>query len=276
MASHLGKDGGVFLTPQARDQNNKQAWAQEAMLHYKKTHCEITRELLVVFYMQGFVKRSAAKVSKDLPQCVDPADLEQTAYFGLVDCVEKYDPERKIKFESFARLRVEGAMRDYLRKEDPVSRVARQRTKMIARSIEQFKVEFGRAPTSEELQTRLHLDDGEFEAVMRDVVVPSTLSMCSVENNDSEDSPLLCIIEQKDDTARFVEQIDLRSWLCENLCTYDKLIITLLFVENLTMFEVGCVIGYSESRVSQRIKRVLSVLKTKLTDSPETQLLMAS
>ena len=276
MASQLGNVGGVFLSPQGRDQDNKQAWAQEAMLHYKKTSCEITRELLVVFYMQGFVKKSAARVSKDLPQCVDPADLEQTAYFGLVDCIEKYNPDRQIKFESFARLRVEGAMRDYLRKEDPVSRVARQRTKMIARSIEQFKVEFGRAPTSGELQTKLQLDDGEFEAVMRDVVVPSTLSMCSVENNDSEESPLLGVIEQKGGNTCFVEQLDLRTWLCENLCTYDKLIVTLHFVENLTMFEVGCVIGYSESRVSQRIKHILSILKTKLTDSPETQLLMAS
>ena len=246
------------------------------MLHYKTTACAVTKELLVVYYMQGFVRRAAARVAKNLPSCVDVSDLEQTAYFGLVDCIEKFDTTRKIKFESFAKLRVEGSMRDFLRKEDPVSRVARQRSKKIANCIEQFKTENGRSPTNEELQNRLNLDSSDFLALMKNVVVPNTLSMCLVEFDDKDEVGPIGLIEQHDDSLDIVDQLDLRVWLCEQLCTYDKLIVTLHFVENLTMYEIGRVIGYSESRVSQRMKHLLQILKTKLNDSSETRLLMAS
>ena len=277
MSSHPRKVGDVFLSPsQRRKYTEERTWAMESMLRYKATGCSITKELLIVFYMQGFVRRSANRIAKNLPSCVDVSDLEQTAYFGLIDCIEKFDPSRKVKFESFAKLRVEGAMRDFLRKEDPVSRVARQRSKKIAGCINQFKTEFGRSPTNEELQNRLHLDDDEFMTLMKNVVVPCTLSLCLVEFDDNDEVGPLGLIEQYDDSLSGVDQLDLRDWLCDQLCTYDKLIVTLHFVENLTMYEVGCVIGYSESRVSQRMKQLLRMLRSRLIDSPDTKLLMAS
>lgn len=283
MSSHPRKDGGVFLSPpllsqrqKRREKTNDQCWAVKAMLKFKKTGCPITKELLVVYYMQGFVRRSAARVAKGLPSCVDISDLEQTAYFGLNDCIEKFDPSRKIKFESFAKLRVEGAMRDFLRREDPVSRVTRQRSKKIARSIEQFTTERGRPPTNDELQERLDVTDDEFVVIMKSVVVPNTLSMCLVEHDDHEDVAPIGFIEQRDISLSMIDQLDLREWLCEQLCVYDKLIVTLHFVENLTMYEIGRVIGYSESRVSQRMKHLLQLLRTKLVDSPETRMLLAS
>ena len=279
MTSHPRTVGGVFLSP-LQEENNKKAesnkqWAIAVMNEYKTTGSRNAKELLIVYYMQGYVKKIAKRLSHRLPKCIDCSDLEQTAYVGLVDSIDKYNPNLNIKFESYARLRVEGAMKDYLRREDPVSRIARQRSKLIAKGIELFVAEKGQKPTNEELRLRLGLDIKEFEGIMKDVHVPCTLSFSPVEPKNDESKPSLSI-DPKVSSCQKVDQTDVRKWLLEELDTYDKLIVSLHFVEGLTMLEVGKVVGYSESRVSQRIKHALSLLKNKLVDFPETILLMAS
>jgi RNA polymerase sigma factor for flagellar operon FliA len=277
MVSHLRVDGGNFLPPQGINTppEPSKAWAVTAMLYYKKTGCPSTREALLLYYMDTFVSHLATKVSSSVLGRVEPDDLKQVAFFALNSYIDKFDPARKFKFESFARLRIEGAMLDFLRREDPASRLARSRSKMIARGIATFKALHGRVPTDDELRQLLQLDEQEFLAVMRDVHVPCTLSYHPCETDNSEEVSSAIHLESKQDSFASTERSDLNAWLFQQLGHYDLLIVTLTYTEGLTMLEIGNVLGYSESRVSQRLKHVHSILKSRLLDNPEVRMLMA-
>jgi RNA polymerase sigma factor for flagellar operon FliA len=194
-----------------------------------------------------------------------------------MDCIEKYNPALNYKFETYARQRVEGSMKDYLRREDPASRLARSRSKMISRGIEEFKAEHGRNPTDEELQLILQLDDNEFAKVIRDSHVPNTLPFHPTDDDEGGNEGLASLsIELKDSGCARVDRKDLNAWLCAQLSTYDKLIVVLTYSEGLTMLEIGHTLGYSESRVSQRLKHIHLILKNKILEEPEGMLLCAS
>jgi DNA-directed RNA polymerase specialized sigma subunit len=134
MISHPFTNGGEFLPPLGKEKGNSSQrntqhveikqqkkgvagdWAVEAMLRYKESGCPKTMEELLIHYMGGYVRHLANRMSAELPSCIEADDLAQSAYFGLSDCIKKYDPDRRIKFESYSRQRVEGAMKDYLRR----------------------------------------------------------------------------------------------------------------------------------------------------------------
>lgn len=292
MISHPLTDGGDFLPPlvevkgtplqsntkQQKDKQKKNGsgdWAVEAMLRYKETGCLQTMEELLIHYMGGYVRHLANRLAAELPSCIEADDLAQSAYFGLTDCIKKYDPDRRIKFESYSRQRVEGAMKDYLRREDPASRLARTRSKTITRGVAQFMAEYGRTPTDEELRTLLQLNPREFTAVMKDVHVPSTISFHPTDTEGNEDLSASVHVEFHNKGLLQVDREDLHRWLYQQLGYYDRLIVTLHYTENLTMLEVGRFMGYSESRVSQRLKHIHEVLKTRMSDHPEMEFLMA-
>jgi len=274
MVSHPRSDGGDFLPPHHRIHQSQATIAIRKMLYFKQTTCLSARNWLLEYYMQTFVKHAARRIASGLPSCIDSDDLEQVGFFGLVECIDKFDPTLNYKFETFARRRVEGSMLDHLRRIDPASRLARSRTKVIARGVNTFYAEHGRKPTDTELRRLLQFDDKEFAAIMRDVHVPNTLSLHPADDDDG-DGLVAVSIELKTSELEKIDRRDLHRWLCETLGTYDKLIILLTYTEGLTMLEIGHTIGYSESRVSQRLKHIHAVLKSKLGDS-DMQLLMAS
>ncbi len=278
MVSHPVQGGGGFSSPHHRSYEKSDSQANIAvrtMAQYKQTNCFTARDWLLEYYMRTFVHNAARRIAAGLPSCVDAEDLEQIGFFGLRECIEKYDPTLNFKFETYARQRVEGSMRDYLRRIDPASRLARTRTKMIASGIEAFRSQHGRAPTDEELQAVLQLDEKEFIAVMRDVHVPNTIPFHPIDDDEGGDGLVAMSIEVKQDGCDWVDQRDLHEWLCNQLGTYDKLIVVLTYTEGLTMLEIGHTLGYSESRVSQRLKHIHAVLRGKIADEPEYCLLMA-
>ena len=267
MVSHLISDGGIFLplcNERSEGTPTRAERAVEVMLYFKATNCTESRNWLIEYYMHTFVRSIARRIASGLPKSIDPDDLEQVGFFGLLDCIEKYKPELMFKFETYARRRVEGSMRDHLRRVDPASRLARSRTKMIARGICAFQAQFGRCPTDHELQAILRVDDKEFAAIMKDVHVPSAVAFHPTDNEEGGDGLAAMCMEFKYNGHEQVERQDLHNWLCETLGTYDKLIVVLTFTEGLTMLEIGHTLGYSESRVSQRLKQILAVLKCKL------------
>lgn len=277
MVSHQARDGGDFLSPQ-RSNNSTQTraeMAKQAMLNYKKTGCLLTRDALLLYYMDTFVSRLAAKVASSVLNRVESDDLKQSAFFALNSYIDKFDPSLNYKFESFARLRIEGAMLDFLRKEDPASRRARTRSKQIAKCINSFQTQYGRRPTDDELRQLLHLDETEFVNVMRDAHVPCTLSYHPCETDNDEETSCAIHVEAKYNSFNSIDREDLHAWLFQQLDHYSLLIVTLTYTENLTMLEIGNVLGYSESRVSQKLKYAHGVIKARLLDHPEELLLMA-
>jgi RNA polymerase sigma factor for flagellar operon FliA len=275
MPSHFSNNGGDFLSPQRTNKSTPSAqWAINAMKLYKNTGCAITREALLLYYMGTFVKPCARRMCAGVPSSVDIEDLQQTAFFALDAYIDKFDLSMNFKFESFARRRIEGAMLDFLRREDPASRLARSRSKMISSGISAFYAQHGRRPEDNELRAILRLDESEFIAVMRDIHVPGTISYHPSEGDNEQETSRSIHIEVKNEGFSTVERSDLHAWLYKQLGHYDLLIVTLTYSEGLTMLETGQVLGFSESRISQRLKQIHGILKTRLLDYPEERFLM--
>ena len=285
MVSHPHKEGSGFLPLHGNVEfvveekepctfPASKAWAKHAMLHFKKSGCSSTRSKLLQHYMVDFVRPIARNLASTLPRCVDADDLEQCAFLALHDTIDKYDLTKNVCFEAFARLRVVGAMLDQLRRDDPVPRLARARTKILEQERMSFKKEFGRSPAEDELRVRLGMDDVEFGTLYRDGHAPSTICIQTTDfGEDSEFAPIHYI--GHDVQTHIVEQQDLHRWICKCLDKRDKIILTLYYYESLSMREIGQSLGCSESRVSQRLQHIYKSLRFWFAEHPEELSLMA-
>src|SRR3954453_10500412 len=114
------------------------------------------RERLIVHY-SPLVKFVAGRVGAGLPSSVDPGDLVSSGVFGLIDAIDRFDPERGVKFETFAAPRIRGAIYDGLRQLDWVPRSVRSRAREVERAFSELEHSLGRSPTDEELAAHLRV-----------------------------------------------------------------------------------------------------------------------
>ena len=119
-----------------------------------------SRDHLIIHY-SPLVKFVAGRVGAGLPSSVDPGDLVSSGVFGLIDAIERFEPDRGVKFETFAAPRIRGAIYDGLRQLDWVPRSVRSRARDVERAISELEAKNGRAPTDEELATHLHIGSEE-------------------------------------------------------------------------------------------------------------------
>ena len=249
--------------------------AQKLLIRYKKQNSPHDRNRLLVHYMRTLVPRIAARLHSSLPHQVDVDDLTQEGYKGLTDALSRFDLSRNIRFTTYGTRRILGSMRDYLRRLDSASRLARSRSKKFAEAIDNFYTVNGRRPQPEEIRLALHLTKKEFALEFPDRNPPAMVPFNSLldERNPTEESDALACFEDHQtptpptDPARR----DLCSWLIQGLDRRDRLIVILYYYETLTMKEVGGVIGCSESRVSQRLESILDRLRAKLKNTPAEQ-----
>lgn len=234
---------------------------------HHKTHA--IRNRLIDHYMAQHVKPIAERLHVTLPKCVDINDLIQQGYLGLVDAMERFDPERNTRFETFSRARIYGAMRDYLRAQDPLSRLARIRSRRIEAACEQFQKSHGRPPSDDELLEQL----GDSLAFPGNRVwehqAPITISFHGLGETDEssdEGNAIDNLVDHRHVSPVFHgEQSDFKAWLTRGFNRRDRLIIILYYYEEMTMKEVGKTIGWSESRVSQRLDSIISQLRARLS-----------
>ena len=119
-----------------------------------------SRDHLIVHY-SPLVKFVAGRIGAGLPNSVDPGDLVSSGVFGLIDAIDRFDPDRGVKFETFAAPRIRGAIYDGLRQLDWVPRSVRSRAREVERAFSRLEHELGRAPTDEELSTLLQIGEEE-------------------------------------------------------------------------------------------------------------------
>lgn len=260
----------------ARGNPSAAAAIAAAWRSYKSTGESAARDLLIIHYMSGHVRRIAHRLSAQLPKQIDPDDLVQHVYHGLVRLIDRFDPERDIQFETFSSRRLVGAMRDYLRDLDTSGRQSRQRAKRLQEVEGRFLASNGRRPDTDELQSLLGVGDAdEFRKFIDDARTPMTVSFASGRTSRSgaggSDGS-----EDADGFGSFrdlrlppplmrLEREDLRRWLTEGLARRDRLIVILYYYEQMTMKEVGQTLGCSESRVSQRLDSILECLRARLS-----------
>jgi len=234
-------------------------------VHYKETGDEATRDGLILHY-SPLVKFVAGRVGSGLPRNVDQADLVGSGTLGLIDAVDKFEPERGFKFETYAVNRIKGAILDELRRLDWVPRSVRARAKEIQRSMAELEHRLQRTPTEDEvaeamgvpLETlRDHL--GEI-AKLGFVALDELLKPGETESGSMNE--MIADPTAIDPSGSF-EKEETRYALADSinkLPDRERLVLTLYYYEGLTLAEIGGVLNVTESRICQiHAKAVISL-----------------
>ncbi len=239
---------------------------------YRKTKDPKIREMFVKQYAP-LVKYVAGKVAVGMPHNVDFDDLVGFGVFGLIDAIEKFDPEKHVKFKTYAVTRIRGAIFDELRSIDWVPRSVRQKSREIEDTVQRLEANLGRAATDQEIADEMGMSEEEFQKTMMKVSGTSILSLNDVwytgEDNDSVsivdsiESPESMnpdAIVEKDEIKRVIVQA------ISELPEKEKKVLVLYYYEDLTLKEIGKVLEVTESRISQLHTKAIMRLRTKLTN----------
>jgi RNA polymerase sigma factor for flagellar operon FliA len=239
---------------------------------YRQTRDPEIREIFIKQYAP-LVKYVAGKVAIGMPNNVEFDDLVGFGVFGLLDAIDKFDPDKNVKFKTYAVTRIRGAIFDELRTIDWVPRSVRQKTREVEDAIGTLEAQLGRTATDQEIANYLRLDEKEFAKLMRQMSTATMLSLNDVwfsgdENDkvsigDSIESPSSLnpdIIVEKDEIRRVIVEA------IEELPDKEKKILVLYYYEDLTLKEIGEVLEVTESRVSQLHTKAILRLRSKLTN----------
>lgn len=230
------------------------------------------RDQLIVAY-SPLVKYVAGRVSSGLPQCVDLADLVSYGILGLMDAVDKFNPSRGIKFETYAIARIKGAILDELRAMDWVPRSVRARAREFEAAYIALENRLKRMPTDDEIAKEMGITPEELQALLSRMSYTSVLSFDelwspSADVDDDRKDPLASIADDgADDPVDLLEDAELKEILAqaiERLPEREKTVIALYYYEGLTLKEIGAVLGVTESRVSQMHAKAVLRLRARL------------
>jgi len=230
----------------------------------------VDRDQLVLEHV-GLVKALAQRLVQRLPSQVEVADLISVGILGLMDAASRYKPSTGVPFDAFARRRVQGAMLDALRDLDWAPRSLRKLRRDLDGAIARLRHDLGREPTDAEIAGAMNLSDAEYERVLDQVrsLELGTLRQLEAPNQDGMSILELCIDPEEGPDAR-LERSELREHLARAIAELperERQILALYYEEELTMAEIGAVIGVCESRVSQLRSLALSRLRVSLRKS---------
>jgi RNA polymerase sigma factor for flagellar operon FliA len=241
---------------------------------YRKTGDPALRDRLILTYAP-LVKFVAGRLGAGLPAHVDEQDLVSYGLLGLIGAIERFDPEREIKFETYAIARIKGAIIDELRSLDWVPRSVRTRAREIERAIAELERNLHRAPTDEEIAAKLGVEVADLEDSLAEI---SRSSMAALDElwTPQAGGDQISLIDTIEDTTGpdpefSLEQTELKEALGEAIARLperEKLVVTLYYYEELTLREIGEVLGVTESRVSQLHTKAVLRLKARLSGGP--------
>jgi RNA polymerase sigma factor for flagellar operon FliA len=239
---------------------------------YKSSGDERARERLVVAY-SPLVKYVAGRMGSGLPAHVEEADLISYGLTGLISAIERFDLGREIKFETYAITRIRGAIIDELRNLDWVPRSVRARARAIERANMKLEARLRRAPTDEEMASELELSVEDFQEALLQIsnsTIVALDELWSVSDSSGDSVSLLDTLPDRDapDPQAVVDQSELRDRVADAIAALperEKLVIALYYYENLTLREIGEVLGVTESRISQLHTKAVLRLRSKLS-----------
>ena len=243
----------------------KKLWTE-----YDKSRTPELREKIILEYAP-LVKLVAGRLSMYLGYNVEYDDLVSYGIFGLIDAIDKYDYAKEVKFETYASLRIRGALLDQIRKMDWIPRTIRQKQKRIDAVCKDIETRLGRSATDEEIASELGISDDEYLEWQSQMKITNVVSL----NEYMEQGAEVPAEGNQFTTARFdspeenIEKEELKKVLeesLEQLTEKEKKVILLYYYEDLTLKEISNVLEVSESRISQLHTRALQKMKTKMGD----------
>jgi RNA polymerase sigma factor for flagellar operon FliA len=249
----------------------KEVELRDLWRRYKEEGDSTARERLVVAY-SPMVKFVAGRLGAGLPSHVDDADLISYGLMGLIGAIERFEPERGIKFETFAMTRIRGAIIDELRSLDWVPRSVRSRAREIEAAQAKLEHELQRAPSEVELADRLEMSEDDLQMALLEIANSSVYALDELWTvSDSSGDKVSLLDTIADDAAADPQEAlatsEVKERLAEAIASLperEQLVVALYYYENLTLREIGEVLGVTESRVSQLHTKAVMRLKSGL------------
>ncbi len=244
-------------------EEKEKLWAE-----YVKNPNQALREKLILSYA-NLVKIVAGKLSIYLGYNVEYDDLVSYGTFGLIDAVDKFDYGKGVKFETYASLRIRGAILDQIRRMDWLPRSVRQKQKQIDQAYSKIELEMGRPATDEEVARELQISQDELDKWESQVKASGLVSLDEYmeEGNEAGISSVIGSNQENYEPGHNMDKEAIKQALIaalEALTDKEKQVILLYYYEEMTLKEISLVLEVSESRVSQLHSKAISKLRVKL------------
>ena len=212
------------------------------------------------------------RIAVRLPSHIDLDDLHNTGVIGLMDAIEKYDPDKNCKFKTYAEFRIKGAILDQLRALDWVPRSVRQKSRKLERAYGDVEQRLGRQATDDEVADSLGLKIDKFHDLLNQVRGISLVNLEEVRgtNPDGDRSGTFAdVIEDVNSENPFasLKLLETKHFISDTIGTLpekERLVVSLYYYEDLNMKEIGNILGITESRVCQIHTKAVMRLRSKL------------
>ncbi|NLK26788.1 MAG: FliA/WhiG family RNA polymerase sigma factor [Clostridiales bacterium] len=242
-------------------ENKQKLWEE-----YSKKRTPQLQEKIIIEYAE-LVKIVAGRLSMYLGYNVEYDDLVGYGIFGLIDAIDKFDYTKGVKFETYASLRIRGAILDQIRKMDWIPRSIRQKQRKIDQAYQSLEQKNGRIATDEELAEELDIPLDELELWQNQTKVTNLISLEEFLDQGSEGSiehNLTMSYERPESVVEKQELKELIATTLETLTEKERTVIVLYYYEELTLKEISKILEVSESRISQLHTKALQKMRTKL------------
>jgi RNA polymerase sigma factor for flagellar operon FliA len=233
---------------------------------YQKNPTQELRETLITEYA-SLVKVVAGRLSMYLGYNVEYEDLVSYGIFGLIDAIDKFDPGKDVKFETYASLRIRGAILDQIRKMDWIPRTVRQKQKKIDEAIKTVEARTGKNATDREISSELGIGEGELNEWQSQLKVTNIVSLNEFVEQGGEpvmDARHNSHFIQPEDSVQEEELKKVLNETMELLTEKERKVILLYYYEELTLKEISNILSVSESRVSQLHTKALLKMRKKM------------
>ena len=243
----------------------KQLWENWLLNHDKVAANELIKSYM---YLANF---HVERIANHLPKSVDKDDLKSFGLIGLYDALKKFEPNRGLKFDTYAAFRIRGAIIDGLRKEDWLPRSIREKTKKIEQVSEQLEQIYQRTPTSSEIANELNMTSQDVETYAMNALFANVLSIEEKSKSDFSDYKEGIGYAIADDKSTSPDEHLLTKEVNKELASSikslnenEQMVISLFYNEELTLTEIGQVLELTTSRISQIHKKAIFKLRGTL------------
>jgi RNA polymerase sigma factor for flagellar operon FliA len=245
---------------------------QSLWQEYKRTRDQLLRDRLILTYAP-LVKYVAGRLGSGLPAHVDEGDLVSYGLLGLIGAIERFDPDRDIKFETYAIARIKGAIIDELRSIDWVPRSVRAKARAVERAYSKLENELRRNPQDGEVAKELGMTEDELGATLSQISFTGLVALDELIGAGNSERSGSTLGETLSDGAHnpveafeVDEMKHLLADLINRMPDRERLVLTLYYYEALTLAEIGQVLGVTESRVCQIHTKAILQLRARLAD----------
>ncbi|HVL65480.1 MAG TPA: RNA polymerase sigma factor WhiG [Actinomycetota bacterium] len=261
--------GAPAFDPGAGDDDLAAAWSD-----YKASDSPAARDRLILHY-SPLVKYVAARVAVGLPANVEQADLISYGIFGLIDAIDKYEPSRGIKFETYAISRIRGAIIDELRAIDWVPRSVRFKAREVEKAYSALENRLKRPPSDAEIAEELGISVDDLNAIYTQLSTVSLVALDELMTVDGDKGDRLSLVDTLEDSRvaspmdafESEEMKDILARAINRLPEREKIVVTLYYYEGLTLAQIGQVLGVTESRICQMHTKAVLALRGKISEA---------